>query len=376
VTGPPADRSPVPLVDLAWQHRQVAAEVDAGFASVLERNAFIKGAEVMAFEEAFARYTGTAHVVGVANGTDAVELALRAVGVGPADKVVLPANTFIATAEAVWRAGATPVLVDCDPVHQLIDPVAAADAVTDSGARAVVGVDLFGQRAPLEDLADAVADRSCAVVEDAAQSQGATRNGAGIGRGAAVAATSFYPGKNLGAYGDAGAVLTDHPEHAEWIRVTADHGSSVRYEHRLPGMNSRLDTLQAVVLSAKLAQLDGWNDLRRRAADGYLERLADRAGIGLPQVLPGNRHVWHLFVVRVAERDRVLAALQAAGIGAGIHYPVPIHLQPAFAHLGHRPGDFPHAEAAAAEILSLPLFPGITEAQQERVVDALVAAIS
>lgn len=366
----------VPLVDLAWQHAQVAAEVEAGFASVLERTAFIKGAEVAAFEEALARYTGTAHVVGVANGTEAVELALRAVGVGRNDQVVLPANTFIATAEAVWRAGATPVLVDCDPVHQLIDPVAAGQAVEDSCARAVVGVDLFGQRAPLEDLAAAVAHRSCAVVEDAAQSQGATRHGAGIGQGAAVAATSFYPGKNLGAYGDAGAVLTDHGDHAEWIRVTADHGSSVRYQHDLPGMNSRLDTLQAVVLSAKLARLDAWNDLRRRAADRYLTLLADQPGIGLPGVLAGNVHVWHLFVVRVHERDRVLAELHAAGIGAGIHYPVPIHLQPAFADLGHGPGDFPNAEAAAAEIVSLPLFPGITEAQQDRVVDALVAAVA
>ncbi|MEZ5179037.1 MAG: DegT/DnrJ/EryC1/StrS family aminotransferase [Acidimicrobiales bacterium] len=170
-------------------------------------------------------------------------------------------------------------------------------------------------------------------------------------------------------------MLTDHPDRAEWIRVTADHGSSVRYRHDLPGVNSRLDTLQAVVLSAKLARLDAWTDLRRRAADGYLARLADRPEVALPGVLGGNVHVWHLFVVRVADRDRVLAELQAAGIGAGVHYPMPIHLQPAFADLGHGPGDFPAAEAAAAEILSLPLYPGITEAQQDRVVEALLAAV-
>jgi len=375
--------APIPLVDLAWQHAQVADEVEAGFASVLARTAFINGAEVGRFEAAFAEHCGVPHVVGVANGTDAVELALRAVGVGAGDRVVLPANTFIATAEAAVRAGATPVLVDCDPIHQLIDAEAAAEAIAASQATAVVGVDLFGQCAPMDDLAKAVATagltkggRHAALVQDAAQSQGATRHGEGVGVGAAVAATSFYPGKNLGAYGDAGAIMTADADLADWVRVTADHGSKVRYQHDLVGMNSRLDTLQAVVLNAKAARLTGWNELRRAAADRYLERLADVDAVGLPGVADGNVHVWHLFVVRVSRRDDVLASLHAAGIGAGIHYPVPIHLQPAFAHLGHSPGDFPNAEAAASEILSLPLFPGITEAQQDRVVDALAAAVS
>ncbi|QXC61707.1 DegT/DnrJ/EryC1/StrS family aminotransferase [Aquihabitans sp. G128] len=367
---------PVPLVDLAWQHAEVAAEVEAGFASVLARTAFVKGPEVAAFEEAFAAYTGAAHVVGVANGTDAVELALRACGVGRGDKVVLPANTFIATAEAVDRAGADPVLVDCDPTFQLIDATQVAAAVAASDARAVVGVDLFGQCAPLRELAEAVAGTGCAVVEDAAQSQGATSDGAGIGTLARIAGTSFYPGKNLGAYGDGGAVLTTDAELADWVRTTADHGSKVRYQHELMGMNSRLDTLQAVVLSAKLARLDRWNDLRRTAADRYRSALADQEGIGLPATAPGNVHVWHLFPVRVAARDAVLAELHGAGVGAGIHYAVPIHLQPAFAHLGHGPGDFPHAEAAAREIVSLPLFPGITAEQQDRVVEVLLAAVA
>lgn len=367
---------PIPLVDLGWQHREVAAEVEAGFASVLARTAFVKGPEVTAFEEAFAAYTGAAHVVGVGNGTDAVELALRAVGVGRGHTVVLPANTFIATAEAVDRAGANPVLVDCDPIQQLIDPDLAGAAVRAAGAKAVVGVDLFGQVAPLTALAAAVEGTGAAVVEDAAQSQGATAGGAGIGTQATIAATSFYPGKNLGAYGDGGAVLTGDADLAEWVRVTADHGSRVRYEHELMGMNSRLDTLQAVVLSAKLARLEAWNDLRRAAADRYAAALATIDGVGVPATAAGNVHVWHLYPVRVAARDRVLADLHAAGVGAGIHYPKPIHLQPAFAHLGHGVGDFPHAEAAAAEILSLPLFPGITADQQDRVVEVLAAAVA
>lgn len=370
------DVEPIPLVDLAWQHAQVAEEVERGFADVMTHTAFINGDAVRAFESAFAEYCGVGHVVGVANGTDAVELALRAVGVGRGDRVVLPANTFIATAEAVQRAGADTVLVDCEPDHLLIDPATAAAAVRQSGARAVVGVDLFGQRAPAAALASEVAGLDCSVVEDAAQSQGATADGAGIGSSARVAATSFYPGKNLGAYGDAGAVLTDDPDLAAWIATTADHGSRVRYHHELMGMNSRLDTLQAVVLNAKLARLDAWNDLRRAAAHRYVDLLRGTAGITLPATAPGNVHVWHLFPVRVAHRDVVLERLHGAKIGSGIHYPVPIHLQPAFAFLGHGPGDFPIAEAAAAEMISLPLYPGITSSQQERVVEVLTRAVA
>lgn len=365
----------IPLVDLGIQHRRIADEIAPEIEAVMAATTFVNGPPVAAFEQEFARFSGVDHCVGVANGTDAVELALRAVGVGPGDAVIVPANTFIATAEAVVRAGAQPVLVDCDPVHQLIDLDAAVALADRRRARAVVAVDLFGQCARLDDLAGALEGTGCVLIEDAAQSQGATHLGRGIGGAATAAATSFYPGKNLGAYGDAGAVVTNDGELADRVRLLADHGSRTRHVHEVVGVNSRLDTLQAVVLRAKLRRLAGWNDERRAAAAHYQRALAGTAAL-LPAAADGNVHVWHLFVVRVPERDRVLAALHAAGIGAGIHYPVPIHLQPAFAHLGHRAGDFPRAEAAATEILSLPLFPGITTEQQDRVVDTLREALS
>jgi dTDP-4-amino-4,6-dideoxygalactose transaminase len=365
--------APIPLVDLAVQHAQVADEVQAGWARVVAAGAFIGGPDVAAFESEFAAFSGVGHVVGVANGTDALELALRARGVGPGDEVVVPANTFVATAEAVSRVGARPVLVDCDPDHLLIDPSEVAGRVGPR-TRAVMAVHLYGQMAPVEAVRAAVPD-SVDVIEDAAQSQGATRHGRPSGSMGVVAGTSFYPGKNLGAYGDAGAVLTDDAATADAVRALRAHGGVQKYRHELVGMNSRLDTLQAVVLRAKLARLEGWNVERREAAARYDALLGDHDGIGLPSVMPGNVPVWHLYVVRVAERDRVLARLDAAGIGAGIHYPQPVHLLGAYADLGHRPGSFPVAEAAAGEILTLPLFPGITASQQERVAETLRAAV-
>ncbi len=365
--------APIPLVDLALQHVQIAGEVEAGWARVLATGAFILGPDVEAFEAEFARFSDVEHCVGVANGTDALELTLRARGIGRGDEVIVPANTFIATAEAVTRSGARPVLVDCDPTHLLIDPDRVGERVGPR-TRAVMAVHLYGQMAPVELLAARVPAR-IDLIEDAAQSQGATRHGRPSGSVGDVAGTSFYPGKNLGAYGDAGAVLTRDAATAERLRALRAHGGTRKYAHDMVGVNSRLDTLQAVVLRAKLARLAGWNEQRRVAARRY-DRLLDGCGaIGLPGTLAGNEHVWHLYVVRVARRDAVLARLNAAGIAAGIHYPHPVHLLGAYQHLGHGPGDFPVAEAAAAEILSLPLFPGITIAQQERVVAELVAAV-
>lgn len=367
----------IPLVDLKAAHAEVAEEIRAGFDRVLAGTAFIGGEEVGEFEREYAAFGGVAHVVGVANGTDALELALRASGVGPGDEVVLPANTFIATAGAVARAGARPVLVDCEPDTLLIDPAAAVAAVG-AGTRAVVPVHLYGQCADVAALATALPER-VRIVEDAAQSQGAGRNGRTPGSGG-IAATSFYPGKNLGAYGDAGAVLTDDPEAAALVRAIANHGGVEKYRHDVPGFNSRLDGLQAVVLRAKLRRLAAGNAARRAAAARYDELLAPLAGAGrlvLPVTAEGNEHVWHLYVVRVpgADRDAIVGKLNASGIGAGVHYPDPVHLTPAYAHLGYRRGDFPHAEQAAGEILSLPLFPQISPDQQQRVVDALVNAL-
>ncbi|EWC59124.1 DegT/DnrJ/EryC1/StrS aminotransferase [Actinokineospora spheciospongiae] len=358
----------IPLVDLAAQHAQVADEVAEGWAEVLAKTAFIGGAPVGAFEAEFAAYCGVAHCVGVGNGTDAIELALRALGVGPGDECVLPANTFIATAEAVARAGATPVLVDCADDTLLID-VDQLESVVGPRTKAILPVHLYGQTAPVErirPIADAV---GAAIVEDAAQSQGARRHGRAAGSLGDIAATSFYPGKNLGAYGDAGGVVTDNADLAQRVRLLREHGSPRKYEHPELGFNSRMDTLQAVVLSAKLRRLEGWNTARRAAAARYDDLLAALPSVGRPVVLDGNEPVWHLYVVRVADRDRVLAGLNAAGIGAGIHYPVPVHRTGAFSSLAT--GSFPVAEKTAGELLSLPLFAEITPAQQERVVEVL-----
>jgi dTDP-4-amino-4,6-dideoxygalactose transaminase len=365
----------IPLVDLRAQHREIADEVMRGLGAVFENTSFILGKHVAEFEGAFAQYSHVAHCVGVANGTDALELALRAAGVGAGDEVILPANTFIATALAVVRAGATPRLVDCDAATQLIDPTRAADAVGPR-TKALLPVHLFGQMAPMAPLEALAREAGALLLEDAAQSQGAAQDGRTSGSIGLVAGTSFYPGKNLGAYGDAGAVLTMSDEIAKKVRALRNYGSEVKYHHPELGFNSRLDTMQAVVLSAKLKRLEAWNDARRAAARRYHELLADLPGVGLPETAPGNLHVWHLYVVRVARRDEVLARLNAAGIGAGIHYPVPIHLQGAFAHLGHKPGAFPAAEAAAREILSLPLHPHLTAADQERVAAELRRAVS
>jgi dTDP-4-amino-4,6-dideoxygalactose transaminase len=360
----------IPLVDLHAQHRAVAAEVERGFASVLERSAFVLGDEVHAFEREFAEFCGTAACVGVANGTDALELALRAVGIGAGDEVVIPANTFVATAEAVVRAGARPVLVDCEPDTLLIDTDAVSARAT-GATRAVVPVHLYGQLAAVERLVPT----GLAIVEDAAQCQGATRHGAGPGTHSFAAATSFYPGKNLGAYGEAGAVLTRDEAVAARLRRLRNHGGTEKYEHESLGFNSRLDTLQAVVLRAKLARLAEWNQRRRAAAARYEEMLSGLADVVRPTVADGNVAVWHLYVVRVPRRDQVLRALHDEGIDAGVHYPRPVHVLPAFRDLGHGPGDFPVAERASREVLSLPLFPEITQEQQARVVDALEKAL-
>ncbi len=364
----------VPFLDLAAQSAEIADEVLPTWQEQLLSAGFVGGSEVAAFESEYAAYIGTRHVVGVGNGTDAVELALRAVGVRAGDEVVIPANTFIATAEAASRIGAVPVLVDVDAEHLLIDPAAVEAAVTER-TRAVVPVHLYGQTAPVEDLRPIANRHGLAIVEDAAQSQGASSSAGMAGALGRVAATSFYPGKNLGAAGDAGAVLTNDPEVAAFVRNVAAHGSTTKYVHDRVGFNSRLDAVQAPVLRAKLRRLDGWNKARRIAADRYAELLADVPGVRVPTSRAGNEDVWHLYVVQVEERDLVLAELHQAGIGAALHYPTPLHLTAAYAHLGYTAGQFPVTEAAAGRILSLPMFPHLREEQQVAVADALTAAV-
>ncbi|MDJ0352584.1 DegT/DnrJ/EryC1/StrS family aminotransferase [Pseudarthrobacter sp. PH31-O2] len=365
----------VPFVDLGAQQDEIAEEVDIGLKEVFARTSFIGGPAVAEFEQAYARFLDTGHCVGVANGTDALELALRACGVGAGGEVILPANTFIATAEAVSRTGAVPVLVDVDPEYLLIDPDQVGQAVT-RRTQAIVPVHLFGQTAFVERLEPIAAACGAVIIEDAAQAQGASRYGRCAGTLGLAAGTSFYPGKNLGAAGDAGAVLTADGDVAARVRMLGAHGSARKYEHDAVGMNSRLDTVQAVVLNAKLRRLAGWNERRRQAASRYRELLADVPGVELPRSAPGNLDVWHLYVVRVPDRDRVLAELNAAGIGAGIHYPVPVHLSGAYRGMELGPGSFPVAERAARGILSLPVYPHITEAQQQYVAERLQAALS
>lgn len=363
----------VPFVDLAAQYDEIADEVTPRLLATLNSAAYIGGPAVAEFERAYAEYAGVEHCVGVGNGTDALELALRGASVGPGDEVILPTNSFIATAEAVSRIGAIPVLVDVDPEHLLIDPILVEKAIT-TRTRAVMPVHLFGQTAPMEQLADLAQAHGIAIVEDAAQSQGASRLGTPTGSVGLAAGTSFYPGKNLGAAGDAGAVLTNDGELAARVRAMSAHGSDQKYVHDIIGFNSRLDALQAIILSAKLRRLDSWNERRRAAAERYRELLAPIPGVRLPLSDPDNVDVWHLYVIQVEDRDRVLAELTGSGIGAGIHYPTPIHLTGAYRD-GHRLGDFPVAEAAAQRILSLPMFPHLTAAQQEVVAGTLVKAI-
>jgi dTDP-4-amino-4,6-dideoxygalactose transaminase len=363
---------PVPFVDLQAQYRSIKAEVDAAIQRVLDTSAFVLGREVETFEAAFAEYVGARECVGVSNGTDALHLALLACGVGPGDEVIVPANTFFATPEAVSAAGATPVFADCDPVTYNIDAAKVEAAVT-ARTRAVIPVHLYGQPADL-DAVGAVAERhNLIVIEDAAQAHGARYKGRRVGALARAGCFSFYPGKNLGAYGEGGAVVTDDAEVARRLRLLRDHGSSVKYRHEIVGFNSRLEGIQAAVLSVKLKHLDGWNESRRRHAARYREMLGalEEAGaLSLPREAGYAEHVYHLFVVQTSARDELQRYLAAAGVHTGIHYPTPAHLQPAYAALGHAAGDFPEAERQARRVLSLPMFAELTERQLRYVAHA------
>jgi dTDP-4-amino-4,6-dideoxygalactose transaminase len=365
----------VPLVDIAAQQRDIADELRPEVERILTTGAFIGGPDVARFEREYAELLQVQHCIGVANGTDALEIALRAAGIGAGDEVILPANTFIATAEAVSRVGARTVLVDIDDEAMLIDPALIPAAVTER-TRAIAPVHLYGQAAPVELITGLDRPDGAIILEDAAQSQGALRNGKPAGSLGDIAATSFYPGKNLGAAGDAGAVMTNDEELARVCRLLGAHGSSKKYVHDIVGFNSRLDAIQAVVLSAKLRHLSRWNQVRQQAAARYHELLADVADVQLPATLAGNEHVWHIYAIRVPNRDKVLQLMNEAGIGAAIHYPTPVHLSPAFLDLGYSQGDFPISEAAADRLLSLPIYGHITAEQQEQVVEALRMALN
>lgn len=360
-------QTPIPFLDLPAQHASLGAALDAALGRVLGSCRFVGGPEVAAFEAALARAAGAAHCVGVANGTDALQLVLRAAGIGPGDEVVVPANTFLATAEAVALAGARPVLADCREDTLLLDPEAAAAAITPR-TRALIPVHLYGLRADLSPFHGLASRHGLALVEDACQAHGAALDGRWPpDRGSLAAAYSFYPGKNLGALGDAGAVLTDDAGLAAAVRRLGDHGRAGHAEHVVAGTNSRLDALQAAVLAVKLERLGPWNERRAALARRYDRALRGLEGLRAAPTAPGRPHVYHLYVVRSGRREALEAHLAAHGVATGRHYPVPLHLQPAWAHLGHRAGEFPVAEAAAQRILSLPLYPELAEAALDRV---------
>jgi len=361
----------VPFNDLRPRFAANPDAYRAAIERVLPKARYILGPEVEAFEAEFADYLGGGHTVGVANGTDAIELSLRATGLGPGDDVITVAHTAVATACGVARAGCRPVFVDIRGDDYTIDPDAVADAIT-SSTRAIVAVHLYGQPARLKELR-AIADRKrLALVEDCAQAHGARCGGRPVGSFGHVAAFSFYPTKNLGAFGDGGAVFTQDSTLADRVRRLRNYGQASRFRAEEPGgFNSRLDELQAALLRVGLKQLDSDNAERQRLADRYLSRLRLPA---LPGSRPGTDHVYHLFVVRHPNRDGFREELRRRGVESLVHYPIPVHLQPAFAHLRGRPGDLPESEQAAREVVSLPLFPGLTREQQDAVIAAANAA--
>ncbi len=365
----------VPFVDLKRQANDLRLEFEAAFNSVLGRAAYTMGPELTQFEEAFAALCGCAHAVGVSSGTDAVKLALVAAGVQPGDDVIVPANTFIATAEAVSHMGATPVFVDCLEGTGLMDPAAVGPAVT-ARTTAVVPVHLYGQAVDMDAVSEVAAAQGLAVVEDACQAHGATYKGRPVGSLGDTAAFSFYPGKNLGALGDGGAVTTNDPAAAQIVRLYRNHGQEDKYTHRVVGYCDRLHNLQAALLLVKLPHLAAWNAARRTAARDYDAMLVGRHAVTVTELRDDVEAVYHLYVVRVDDRDGVRERLGEREIESGVHYPVPLHLQPAYAHLGYARGDFPVAERRAESILSLPMFPEISKEQQQRVVAALDQAVA
>jgi dTDP-4-amino-4,6-dideoxygalactose transaminase len=363
--------SHVPFVDLKAQFRALRAEVVPRITQVMEDASFILGPDVARFEENFAAYTGTTHCVGVESGTAAIALALEALDIGPGDEVILPANTYIASALPVSALGARPVFVDVDRAY-LIDPALLEAALTPR-TKAIMPVHLYGQAVPMEPILDFARKHGLYVIEDAAQAHGAKWRGRTVGSFGEVGCFSFYPGKNLGAYGDAGAIVTNDPRLAERLRLLRDFGQRKKYEHIVKGGNCRLDSIQAAVLDVKLRHLDDWNAARLRHAVAYDAKLSE-IGIAPPQRLNDEGHVYHLYVIEVEQRDRVAAALRERGIATGIHYPIPIHMQPAYADLGIARGAYPRTERSAERLLSLPMFAELTQEQIDLVAEALASS--
>lgn len=364
----------IPLVDLNAQYLTIQDDINAAVHRVISRSEFIGGEELRQFEAEFAAYCGAKACVGVGNGTDALYLALRALGIGRGDEVITVAHTFIATAEAIALTGAKPVFVDIREDTMLMNPDALEAAIT-ARTRAIIVVHLYGQPCEMNQILEIAQHHNLKVVEDAAQAHGAYWQGQRVGTLGDVACFSFYPGKNLGAYGDGGAVVSQDEDLIKRVRMIANHGRLEKYTHQMEGVNSRLDSLQAAILRVKLGHLNEWNAARQRHAALYLEALQG-SKIKLPLVHPKAESVWHLFVVRVAEREHLQARLKEQGIATGVHYPLPLHQQPAYQYLGISVGELPVTEKVASEIVSLPMYAELTEEQVETVSKAVATLTS
>ena len=363
----------VPFVNLREQYDALKPQIDAAIASVLSRSAYISGPEVDEFQRWFASFCGVRHALGVSSGTRALELVLRGLNIGSGDEVVTSANTFIATAAAITAAGARPVLVDVDEASGNLDPDKIEQAIT-SKTKAIIPVHLYGRPAAMHEIVEVAKRKGIAVIEDAAQAHGAKYRGARTGSLGTAGCFSFYPTKNLGAFGDAGIVTTDDDELAARIRLLRDHGRVSKYEHDVVGYTARLDNLQAAVLRVQADMLDEWNARRRQAAKWYEQALP--ASLSRAKDDPRDESVYHLFVVRVPKRDEFRAHLDASGVATAIHYPVPVHLQPAYRELGYSVGDFPVTERLTREIVSLPMHPFLTQADVQHVADVAADFLS
>lgn len=367
-------RVTVPYLDLKAQYRSIKPEIDAAIARVLESCQFVLGAEVAGFEQDFAAYCDTSECIALNSGTSAIHLALLAAGVEPGDEVITVPFTFVASVAAVIYAGAKPVLVDIDPRSFTMDPAAIERAIT-SRTKAILPVHLYGQSADMDPIMDIARRHGLVVIEDAAQAHGAKYKGRAVGSIGDLACFSFYPGKNLGAYGEGGAITTNNAAYAHTIRMLRDWGQDRKYHHVLRGFNYRMEGFQGAVLRVKLQHLEVWTEARRALAGKYDELLAD-SGIETPKQMPWARHVYHVYTLRSDDREGLLESLQAEGIQTGIHYPVPVHMQPAYADLGYQAGAFPQSEAAAQQVLSLPMYPELSPQAIELVATAVRKAVS
>lgn len=366
----------IPLVDLKAQYHTIKDDIDTAMQHVMDNTAFISGKAVTEFEAAFADYAQAKHAIGVSSGTDALLIAMQALGLGAGDEVIAPSHTFIATVAPMIQLGIKPVFVDIDPQTYNIDPALIEAAITPK-TKAIAPVHLYGQPANMTAIAEIAEKHNLHILEDAAQAHGGSWAGKPVGSWGDITGFSFYPGKNLGAAGDAGGIITNDDDLAAKMRLLLNHGSETKYKHSMIGYNARMDGLQGAVLRVKLNHIVQWTEQRRAHAATYNALLADHNDIIKPIEADDAYHVYHLYVVQVpGDRDAVFDFMRDNGVGVGIHYPIPCHLQPALAELGYKEGDFPHTEAAAKQIISLPIFPELTQEQMERVVEVLAQAVS